>query len=167
MEHPWREGYPCGTIGSTPGRDAFQAPAREFRDGLPGREPVVAGVGSGWGASGELEAMDGSDGGRDGQEESERTLFFAGYAKLPSTTPSSYLYHIVSVDVVVGESSGRIFDAECTLPLETDRRFVSRLMVGRDLRRDLSTIVREIRERYHGSDQQALIAALKSVERKY
>lgn len=96
-----------------------------------------------------------------------KTIFIGGYAKLPAGITASEIYKVVGVGLVVNPETGIIVDADCTLATRTGRSFVAELLMGRKLAEDLDFIIEELRLRYHGTAQKALITALKAASEKF
>jgi len=97
----------------------------------------------------------------------KKTLFIAGYAKLPSNITANNLYDVLACAVEVEKETGVIVDADCTLATELSRDFIKRLLKGYDLLNDFDTIISQIEERYHGNANKALITAIKKIKDKY
>ncbi|RJQ06491.1 MAG: DUF3870 domain-containing protein [Bacillota bacterium] len=97
----------------------------------------------------------------------DATVFFTGYARLPSGITASKISDVVGVGVEVEPETGKVLNAECTLSTALAREFFQRLVVGRSLDTEFPVIIQTIERRYHGSAQKALVTALKTVLEKY
>lgn len=102
-----------------------------------------------------------------GNTVTRRTMFFGGYAKLPTGITAEELYKIVGVGLEVDPMNGEIVDADCTLATSTAKKVFRQLVVGRRIDEDMSVIVGDLKARYHGGAQKALITALKAIREKY
>ncbi|MEW5866039.1 MAG: DUF3870 domain-containing protein [Bacillota bacterium] len=96
-----------------------------------------------------------------------RTMFFGGYAKLPTGITAEELYKIVGVGLEIDPVNGEIVDADCTLTTSTAKKVFRQLVIGRRIDEDMNVIVNDLKARYHGGAQKALITALKAVREKY
>jgi Domain of unknown function (DUF3870) len=75
------------------------------------------------------------------------SFLFSGYARLPQ-------------DV---SQKGRIIHCSCTLIMDLARDFLNRLLAGHSVITERDVIERELRYRYRGHSQSALIFALRKV----
>jgi len=95
------------------------------------------------------------------------TLFFTGYARLPSGITASEMGKIVGLGLEIDATTREIVTADCTLATTVGRDFVRRLLVGWRLDADLDHLIHCIEARYHGNAQKALIAALRAAHEKF
>ncbi|NPV27503.1 MAG: DUF3870 domain-containing protein [Firmicutes bacterium] len=98
---------------------------------------------------------------------SRPTLFFTGYAKLPSTITAYNLYKVVAVGMEIDPATSVILDADCTLATDLGRNFVATLLRGHNLATDVDLIVQKLERRYHGSARKALITAVRIIADHY
>ncbi len=96
-----------------------------------------------------------------------RTMFFGGYAKLPTGITAEELYKIVGVGLEIDPADGEIVDADCTLATATAKKVFRQVVVGRRIDEDMNEILSDLKARYHGAAQKALVTALKAVREKY
>ena len=90
------------------------------------------------------------------------SFLFSGYARLPQDVSHQALYKRVGIVVEV-DQKGRIIHCSCTLIMELARDFLNRLLAGRSVITERDVIERELRYRYRGQSQSALIFALRKV----
>ena len=90
------------------------------------------------------------------------SFLFSGYARLPQDVSHQALYSRVGVVVEV-DQKGRIIHCSCTLIMDLARDFLNRLLSGRSVITEREVIERELRYRYRGHSQSALIFALRKV----
>jgi hypothetical protein len=95
------------------------------------------------------------------------TLFFTGYARLPTGITASEMYKVVGIGLEVRCDTGEIMSADCTLATEVGKHFFAKLVKGRRLDEDFRILVNEVERRYHGSAQKAIVTALKIAREKY
>ncbi|MDD9148808.1 MULTISPECIES: DUF3870 domain-containing protein [unclassified Sporolactobacillus] len=93
------------------------------------------------------------------------TIFIIGDSKSSQKNPITIQFHQFFLGLVVDRTDGRIIDAECSATIELTVRFVRSLLVGRFI--NDSSIIDEIRLRYFGSSQRALIVAFNDALKKY
>ena len=90
------------------------------------------------------------------------SFLFSGYARLPQDVSHQALYSRVGVVVEV-DQKGRIIHCSCTLIMDLARDFLNRLLAGRSVITEREEIEQELRYRYRGHSQSALIFALRKV----
>lgn len=93
------------------------------------------------------------------------TVFVIGDAKSSQKNPITIRFNQFFIGLVIDRASGRIVDAECSATINLTARFVHSLLTGRLI--NDPTIVDEIRQRYFGSSQKALIVAFGDAVKKY
>ena len=96
-----------------------------------------------------------------------RTLFLAGYARLPQGMAAKNLFESMTITVEIEPKYGVILAADCTLITELGRNFIGQLLRGCSLNDGIETIIEVIHESYRGKATSALIAALKDLEHQY
>jgi hypothetical protein len=94
------------------------------------------------------------------------TIYIIGDAQAPGNNPITQQYSAFFIALVVDTSNHKIIDAGCssTIPLTSD--FVRSIFMGHSMLL-FEVIAEEIRRRYHGSSQKALIVAFKDAQKKY
>ncbi|MGE5588084.1 MAG: DUF3870 domain-containing protein [Clostridia bacterium] len=96
-----------------------------------------------------------------------RTMFFGGYAKLPTGITAEELYKVVGVGLEIEPVTGEIVDADCTLATSTAKKVFRQIVTGRRIDADMGAIVEDLRAYYHGAAQRALLTALRAIREKY
>ena len=94
-----------------------------------------------------------------------RTIYLTGEAKSPSNNPITTQWGLFFVGLVVDTETHVIQAADCTATLTLTVEFVRELLVRSLLEDDV--LVESITDRYHGSSQKALAAAVRSAAAKY
>ena len=95
-----------------------------------------------------------------------RTIYLTGEAKSPSNNPITTQWGLFFVGLVVDTETHVIQAADCTATLTLTVEFVRELVVGRSLLEE-DALVESITDRYHGSSQKALAAAVRNAAAKY
>lgn len=95
-----------------------------------------------------------------------RTIYVTGEAKSPSNNPITSQYGLFFVGLVVDTETHAILRADCTAALALTVEFVRGLLEGRSLLEE-DALVETITDRYHGSSQRAMTAAVRSAAAKY
>jgi hypothetical protein len=90
------------------------------------------------------------------------TFLFSGYARLPNDVSHQALYRRVGVVVEV-DQDGVVVGSTSSLMMDVARDFFGRLLVGRSVIAERPEIEAEIRFRYRGHSQGALISAMQKV----
>ncbi|GGL62657.1 DUF3870 domain-containing protein [Sporolactobacillus putidus] len=93
------------------------------------------------------------------------TIFIIGDSKSSQKNPITIKFHQFFLGLVVDRTNGRIIDVECSATIQMTVRFVRSLLIGRFM--NDPSIVEEIRLRYFGSSQRALIVAFNDALKKY
>ncbi|HJW74513.1 MAG TPA: DUF3870 domain-containing protein [Thermoleophilia bacterium] len=91
-----------------------------------------------------------------------KSFLFSGYARLPQDVSHQALYERVGVAVEV-DSRGRVIHCSSTLIMDLSRDFLARLLAGRSMITERDEIEAELRLRYRGHSQGALIFALRKI----
>ncbi|GAA4840255.1 DUF3870 domain-containing protein [Paenibacillus vulneris] len=94
------------------------------------------------------------------------TIYIVGDAQVPLNNPITQQFSAFFIGLVVDTTNHKIIDAGCssTIPLTSD--FVRSIFIGHHML-NLDPVAEEIRRRYHGSSQKALIVAYKDAQKKY
>jgi hypothetical protein len=94
------------------------------------------------------------------------TVYIIGDAQASVNNPITQQYSAFFIGLVVDTASHKIIDAGCssTIPLTSD--FVRSIFIGHNMLH-FDAVADEIRRRYHGSSQKALIVAYKDAQKKY
>lgn len=96
----------------------------------------------------------------------ESTIFVTGEAKSPTNNPITSRWGLFFVGLVVDTDEHIIVRADCTAVLPVTIDFVRSLLEGQSIL-DEDGLVGMITERYHGSSQRALAAAVRNAASKY
>lgn len=96
-----------------------------------------------------------------------QSVFFTGYAKLPSNITAAKLYEVVAVGVEVDPQTGIIVASDCTLATQVARNFVIKLITGYNLNNGIEGLTESFERRYHGSARKALVTSVRILYEKW
>lgn len=95
-------------------------------------------------------------------------ILFSGYARLPEGTCGAEVVKTIGIIVVVDmNDSGRILDAECTLPTGVARKLIAELLIGQSLAAGPEKLVSQIAAVFQDGSLRAVIAAVRTVYNRY
>ncbi|MEW9674910.1 DUF3870 domain-containing protein [Lentibacillus sp. L22] len=95
----------------------------------------------------------------------QNTIYVIGDAKAPQNNPITKRYSQFFLALVVDATSDEIVDCECSSTIQLTNQFVRSLFIGRDIN-DIN-VEEDIRKRYQGASQKALIVAFHDAINKY
>lgn len=99
---------------------------------------------------------------------SDESVYFSASSKLPSSIPSGEVYDSLNIGFVIDKNTGIIEDVSVTLLSTGATRFLMYLINGFNLHeRDPEELINELRTRYFGGSQKAIIVATKLVVQRY
>ncbi|GIP37746.1 hypothetical protein J31TS4_10260 [Paenibacillus sp. J31TS4] len=94
------------------------------------------------------------------------TVYVVGDAQTSVNNPITQQYSAFFVSMVVDTTNHKIVDAGCSATIPLTSNFVRSLLIGHSML-ELEPVADDIRRRYHGSSQKALIVAFKDAQKKY
>ncbi|KUO76599.1 MAG: hypothetical protein APF77_16895 [Clostridia bacterium BRH_c25] len=97
----------------------------------------------------------------------KNTIYITGIAKISSNDPISDMYDTFFIGIILDRNDGRIIDVTCNMVKDVTSDFIKSIMIGYNLMNDEENIIDEIRDRFHGIAQKAVIAALKDARNRY
>lgn len=97
------------------------------------------------------------------------TVLFVGYGKLPEDIPAGTVYNKVGIGIgiEVNIDTGYIVNVSCTLPSKLAQDIVCSCIQHYNINKDFKEIINNIKRRYQGEAQKAIIIALDAVHKKY
>lgn len=95
----------------------------------------------------------------------EQTIFVVGDAKASQNNPITKQFSQFFVALIVDVKHDEIVDSGCSSTLQVTERFIQSLFIGRNIKDN--DIESDIRKRYIGSSQKALITAFREAKIKY
>ncbi|SHJ16388.1 DUF3870 domain-containing protein [Lutispora thermophila] len=97
----------------------------------------------------------------------KNTIYITGTAKVAANDPISAIYDMFFVGIILEKDNGNIVDVTCNMVRDVTSDFIKSILVGYNLENDIEIIVEEIKERFLGIAQKAVIAAVKDARNKY
>lgn len=94
------------------------------------------------------------------------TVYIIGDAQSSSNNPITQQFSAFFIGLVVDTTNHKIVDAGCSSTIPLTSEFVRSIFVGHSMFAP-EPIMQEIRRRYYGSSQKALIVAFKDAHKKY
>ncbi len=92
---------------------------------------------------------------------------FSGYARLPSNTTAQKIYEELVLVMVIDMVTGVVHNAECTMVTGLAKEFVSKLIIGYDMKQGIDPLVKELEHRYQGHLKKALASAIRMIGSQY
>lgn len=100
-------------------------------------------------------------------EYSKSTIFVTGIAKPVKDDPVTSLYEVFFISLIIDKSNDRITNAACNSASPMTEDFIRSLVIGRNILTEIEAMAQEIRSRFFGLLQKALIVALKDAHNRY
>lgn len=98
---------------------------------------------------------------------SEETVYIVGNSKTSTDNAITHRFHSFYIGFIAEGNTGKIVDLSCSSTIRTTEEFIKSLFIGRSLTEYDDNLEREIKRRYHGSSQKAIIVAYKDAVKKY
>lgn len=95
------------------------------------------------------------------------TVYIVGNSKTTTDNAITFRFNSFYVGFVVDTKTDRIVDVSCTSTIRTTEQFIGSLLIGKSLGKVDEELEKEIKQRYHGSSQKAIIVAYKDGVKKY
>jgi hypothetical protein len=95
------------------------------------------------------------------------SIYITGTAKISSNDPISDIYDIFFIGIIIDRNDERIIDVTCNMVRDVTSDFIKSILIGYNLREEEDQIINDIRDRFHGIAQKAVIAALKDARNRY
>ncbi len=97
----------------------------------------------------------------------DRTVFLAGYARLPQGMAAQNLFESMTVTMEIDRVYGVVLAADCTLITELGRQFIGGLLRGYSFNEGIQSMIHALEAQYRGKAIGALIAALRDIDHQY
>lgn len=97
----------------------------------------------------------------------KKTLYLVGDAKTAINNPITTQYNAYFIALIIDAEKQTIIDVGVSTILEETRQFVKSIFVGYSMNEGEMPLIEEIKLRYYGSSQKALIVAWKDAYKKY
>lgn len=96
-----------------------------------------------------------------------KTAYFCGYAKLPSTLPTTIGNASLTVGLKIELATGKIVGVSVTLLSELAKSMVTEYFQGKNVIDDYDSIVEEITYRHQGNAAKSIIKAYSDIYRNF
>lgn len=100
-------------------------------------------------------------------EYAKSTVFVTGVAKPSKDDPVASTYEVFFISCIVDRSTDIIINVACNTASNMTGDFIRSLFVGRNLVTEVETMVQDVRCRFFGLLQKALIVSLKDAHNRY
>ncbi len=100
-------------------------------------------------------------------EYSKSTVFVTGVAKPAKDDPVSSVYDVFFVSLVVDRNNNLIVNVACNTASHMTEDFIRSLLIGKNMTTEVEAMVQDIRSRFFGLLQKALIVSLKDAHNRY
>ena len=91
------------------------------------------------------------------------TIYIVGDAKAPQNNPITEKFKSYFVAFILVKDTGEIVDADCSATIALTSQFVKYLFLHKNI--NDPALVMEVKNRYFGSSQKALLVALKDAQK--
>ncbi len=95
------------------------------------------------------------------------TIYVVGTSKTNTDNAITNRFNAFFIGFVIDIKTESIIDLSCTSTIRTTEEFVKTLFLGKNIGKYDLEIEEEIKRRYHGSSQKAIIVAYKDAFKKY
>lgn len=95
------------------------------------------------------------------------TIYITGTAKISSNDPIADIFDTFFLGIILDRSDGRIIDVTCNMVKDVTSDFIKSMLVGYSMSDEADRVIDEIRDRFHGIAQKAVIAAFKDARNRY
>lgn len=95
------------------------------------------------------------------------TVYIIGESRTNMDNAITILYKSFYIGFEVNVLTDEIVDVGCTHTIEITERFIKNIFIGKGLGKYSADIEEEIKLRYHGTSQKAVIVAYKDANKKY
>lgn len=97
----------------------------------------------------------------------KNTLYIVGDSKTAINNPITVQYSAYFIALIIDSEDAVIIDVGVSTTLQETRDFVKSIFIGYQMEKGQNPLIEEIKQRYHGSSQKALIVAWKDAYKKY
>ncbi|MFZ5967779.1 MAG: DUF3870 domain-containing protein [Bacillota bacterium] len=97
----------------------------------------------------------------------KNTIYIIGTAKISSNDPISAVHDMFFIGIILERENGKIIDVTCNMVRNVTEDFIKSMLIDYHLIGDIDLIIDEIKDRFHGMAQKAVIAAVKDARNKY
>ena len=98
---------------------------------------------------------------------SKDTVYVLGTARLSKTDPILSTHDIFFIGLIIDTKTNIIIDSTSNTVKEKTSEFINSIVADYDIINNIDELEGEVKERYHGMVQKAIIAAVKDARNKY
>lgn len=98
---------------------------------------------------------------------SKSTVYVVGTARLGKTDPILSTHEIFFIGLIIDKESNIIIDSTSNMVKEKTSEFINSIVVGYNITSEIVEIESEVKDRYHGMAQKAIVAAVKDARNKF
>lgn len=95
------------------------------------------------------------------------TVYIVGHGKTSSENAITSNFKIFFIGLVIDTKDDMVVDMECSATISITSRFISSIFIGKSFADYDPQIEEEIKKRYYGTSQKAIITAYKDAVKKY
>jgi len=96
-----------------------------------------------------------------------KTVFIAGYARLPAGMAAQNVYDTLTITAEIDKKYGVIVSTSCTLATKHGREYVESLLRGHSLQDGIDDLVEHAKIHYLGKAGNAIQSAIKDLYMQY
>ncbi|MBU3188085.1 DUF3870 domain-containing protein [Clostridium bowmanii] len=97
----------------------------------------------------------------------KNTIYVVGNSKTNTDNAITNRFSSFFIGFVVDIDTGEIIDLSCSSTIRTTDDFIKTLLMGKSLKIFDCNLEEEVKRRYHGSSQRAIVVAYKDAVKKY
>ena len=97
----------------------------------------------------------------------KNTIYVVGNARTNTDNAITNRFSSFFIGFVVDIDTGEIIDLSCSSTIRTTDDFIKTLLMGKSLKVFDCKLEEEVKRRYHGSSQRAIVVAYKDAVKKY
>lgn len=95
------------------------------------------------------------------------TVYIVGNARTNEDNAITNLYHSFFIGFVIDTKENKVVDLSCSSTIKTTDKFIYSLFINKSFEEYDINLEQEIKRRYHGSSQKAIIVSYKDAFKKY
>lgn len=94
------------------------------------------------------------------------TVYIIGESRTNMDNAITVIYNSFYIGFEIDVETNKIIDVGCTHTIDITEDFIRKIFTGKDIT-DFVSLEEEIKRRYHGTSQKAVIVSLKDAIKKY
>lgn len=98
-------------------------------------------------------------------KQTEETVYIIGESRTNMDNAITLIYNSFYIAFEIDVNTDEIIDVGCTHTIDLTERFIKKLLIGKNIVVD--NLEQEIKRRYHGTSQKAVIVSYKDALKKY